>query len=207
MDNVPLTPRGVELAHQFGGELPDFGHASVSHSSIIRAIQTATEIDAGFRESHPISKMVLVGKDPIFSVIYRGTIDKKLRDAIRAGLRGQAFSEMWLDGKVPGTIMRPATETIARFLADVDAMLRKAPPGSIRIHVGHDREIEVVRTALLGGRLSDYPMMDFLDGLVFYSQGGASTRARWRDRVVEVTLDSSPRITVTPEDISPKNAV
>jgi hypothetical protein len=43
MDNVPLTPRGVELAHQFGGELPDFGHASVSHSSIIRAIQTATE--------------------------------------------------------------------------------------------------------------------------------------------------------------------
>jgi broad specificity phosphatase PhoE len=207
MDNVPLTPRGVELAHQFGGELPDFGHASVSHSSIIRAIQTATEIDAGFRESHPISKMVLVGKDPIFSVIYRGTIDKKLRDAIRAGLRGQAFSEMWLDGKVPGTIMRPATETIARFLADVDAMLRKAPPGSIRIHVGHDREIEVVRTALLGGRLSDYPMMDFLDGLVFYSQGEASTRARWRDRVVEVTLDSSPRITVTPEDISPKNAV
>jgi sulfatase maturation enzyme AslB (radical SAM superfamily)/broad specificity phosphatase PhoE len=206
MDNVPLTPWGAELARRFGRELPDFGHTSVSHSSIIRSIQTATEIDAGFRESHPISKMILVGKDPFFSVIYRGTIDKKSRDAIRAGLRGQAFIEMWLDDRVPGTIMRPATETIARFLADVNAMLRKAPSGSIRIHVGHDREIESVRTALLGGRLSDYPMMDFLDGLVFYSQGEAPTLVRWRDRVVEVTFDSSPGLVVTTEDIGPKSA-
>lgn len=206
MDNVPLTPRGVQLAHQFGRELPDFGHASVSHSSIIRSIQTATEIDTGFRESHPISKMVLVGKDPIFSVIYRGTIDKKLRDAIRAGLRGQAFSEMWLDGRVPGTVMCPATETITRFLVDVDAMLRKALPGSIRVHVGHDREIEVVRTKLLGGRLGDYPMMDFLDGLVFYSQRGAPTRVRWRDRVVELMSDSGPHIVGATENVEPGGA-
>src|SRR5712692_6249081 len=144
MDHVPLTPRGVELAHRFGRELPDFGHASLSHSSIIRSIQTAEEIDSGFRESHPQSRLVLAGKDPIFSVIYRGTIDKNLRDGYRAGLRDQAFIQMWLNGEVPGTIMRPAKETIDRFLWDVETRIRMAPSRSFRIHVGHDREIEVV---------------------------------------------------------------
>lgn len=202
MDNVPLTPRGVELARRFGRELHAYSNASVSHTSIIRSIQTAKEIHAGLMESQPQSKPVLEGRNPIFSVIYRGTIDKNLRDAYRAGLRGQAFTQMWLNGEVPGTIMRPAKETIDRFLADVETRIRKAPPGSIRIHVGHDREIEVVRTALMGGRLGDFPMMDFLDGLIFYSQGETPTRVRWRDRIVELTSDSAPHLVGLPEDVA-----
>jgi len=199
IDHAPLTPRGVEFARRFGRQLPAFDHTSVSHTSIIRSIQTAAEIAAGFRESHPQSKLDVVGKDSRFSVIYRGTIDKNLRDAYRVGLRGQAFTQMWLDREVPGTIMRPARETIDEFLAEVEKIISNMLPGSIRIHVGHDREIEVVRTALLGGRLGDYPMMDFLDGLVFYSQGGTPTRGRWRDRLVELTLDSNPRFAGIPE--------
>lgn len=207
MDNVPLTPRGLELARRFGRGLPAFGHSSVSHTSIIRSIQTAAEIDAGFRESHPESKSVPVGKDSNFSVIYRGTIDKNLRDAYRAGLRGQAFTQMWLDGGVPGTIMRPARETIDGFLVDVEKMIRTLPPGGIRIHVGHDREIEVVRIGVLGGRLGDYPLMDFLDGLIFYCQDAAPTRVRWRDHIVELTPDSDRHLVGTSEDIDPKGAL
>jgi hypothetical protein len=194
-DDVPLNKRGMELAHRFGRNLQSYSHVSVSHTSIFRSIQTATEIYAGLLESHAESKPVLKGRDPIFSVIYRGTINKNLRDAYRAGLRGQAFTQMWLDGEVPRTIMRSAKETIDGFLADVETRIRKAPPRSLHIHVGHDREIEVVRTFLLGGRLGDFPMMDFLDGLAFYSQRDTSTRVRWRNRIVELRADwlhSSP---------------
>jgi len=194
MDHVPLTPRGLELARRFGQQLPAFRHTSVSHTSIVRSIQTATEIDAGFRESNPDSESILIGKDPIFSVIYRGTVDKTLRDAYRASLRGQAFAQMWLDGEVPGTIMRPPKETIARFLADIEARVLNERSGRLRVHIGHDREIEVVRTALLGGRLGDYPMMEFLDGLVFYSRGEGPTWVRWRNHVVELRSESNPRV-------------
>lgn len=202
MDNIPLTKRGMDLARRFGRKLRTYDHASVSHTSIIRSIQTATEIHAGLLESQPQLKPILEGKDSSFSVIYRGTVNKNLRDAYRASLRGQAFAQMWLDGDVPRTIMRPAKETIDRFLADVEVRIRKAPPGSIRIHVGHDREIEVVRTVILGGRLGDLPMMDFLDGLVFYTLGEAPTRVQWRNHVVELRADSAPQVIARPEEVA-----
>ena len=194
-DDVPLTKRGIEPAHRFGRNLQAYAHVSVSHTSIFRSIQTAKEIHAGLQQSNAESNPVLKDRDPIFSVIYRGTINKNLRDSYRAGLRGQAFTQMWLNGEVPRTIMRPAKETIERFLADIETRIRKAPPGSIHIHVGHDREIEVVRTFLLGGGLGDFPMMGFLDGLVFYSQRNTSTRVRWRNRIVELRTDSATQLT------------
>ena len=194
-DDAPLTKRGIELAHCFGRNLQAYAHVSVSHTSIFRSIQTAKEIHAGLLKSHPESQLVFKGRDPVFSVIYRGTVNKNLRESYRAGLRGQAFTQMWLNGEVPRTIMRPAQETIEGFLADIDARIRKAPPGSIHIHVGHDREIEVVRTFLLGGRLGDLPMMGFLDGLVFYSQKGSSTQVRWRNRIVQFRTDSASQLT------------
>jgi MoaA/NifB/PqqE/SkfB family radical SAM enzyme len=191
IDDVPLTKRGMELARRFGRNLQGYAQVSVSHTSISRSIQTAEEIHAGLMESHPESKPVLKGRDPVFSVIYRGTINKNLRDAYRAGLRGQAFTQMWLNGEVNRTIMRPAKETIERFLADIETRIRNAPPRSLHIHIGHDREIEVVRTFLLGGRPGDFPMMGFLDGLVFYAQKDSSTRVRWRNRIVELRTDST----------------
>jgi len=103
IDDVPLTKRGLELAHRFGRNLQAYAQVSVSHTSISRSIQTATEIHAGLLESHPESKPVLKGRDPVFSVIYRGTINKNLRDAYRVGLRGQAFTQMWLNGEVNRT--------------------------------------------------------------------------------------------------------
>lgn len=193
MDDVPLTPRGHDLARRFGRELPTFGRTTVSHTNINRSIQTATEIDIGFREVHKGIPSLLTGKDPIFSVIYRGTVDKKLRDEFRASLRGQAFAQMWLDGEVPSTIMRPANETVSRFLQDVETRVRSSPPGSLHVHVGHDREIEVVRTSLLGGKLGDYPLMEFLDGLIFRLDPGGTLEVSWRDRRRSVTTTPSPQ--------------
>lgn len=186
MDAVPLTPRGHALAHRFGRELPTFARISVSHTSIPRSMQTAEEIDAGFREVHPGSGSILAGKDPMFSVIYRGTVDKKLRDDFRVSLRGQAFTQLWLDGEVPPTIMRPAKETIDRFLLDVETRAGQLPPGGVHIHVGHDREIEAVRTAVFGGKLGDYPLMEFLDGLLFSATGESALRVCWGDRKTEI---------------------
>ncbi len=202
MDNIPLTKRGLELAQRFGRKLPVYDRASVSHTSIIRSIQTATEIHGGLLQSQTQSRVTLEGKDSTFSVIYRGTVSKSLRDAYRASLRGQVFAQMWLDGDVPGTIMRPAGETIDRFLADIETRIRKALPGSIHIHVGHDREIEVVRTTLMGGRLGDFPMMEFLDGLVFYSQGEPPTRVRWRNCVAELRTEPASHVTGSSNDVT-----
>ena len=190
LDQVPLTPRGHDLARRFGRELPVFSRVSVSHTSIPRSIQTATEVDAGFHERNPQVGPILSGKDSTFSVIYRGTVDKKLRDAFRVSLRGQTFTQLWLDGQVPPTVMRPATETITRFLGDMTSRIRGSPEGSLHIHIGHDREIEVVRTALWGGRLSDYPLMDFLDGLLFSSTHDGGVRVSWRGKMTD--LSSAP---------------
>lgn len=195
LDQVPLTPRGHDLARRFGREVPAFDRVSVSHTTILRSIQTATDIDMGFREVHPNCETILVGKDSTFSVIYRGTVDKRLRDAYRVSLRGQAFTQLWLDGELPSTMMCPAKETISRFLGDIEARIRGFLDGSLHIHVGHDREIEVVRTILWGGRLSDYPLMDFLDGLLFTSMDDGGVQVRWSDKVTR--LVSAERLPTT----------
>ena len=207
LDQIPLTEKGMELARRFGRQLPPFNHTSLSHTSIIRSVQTAKEIQTGLLESRPDSNPVLKGKDSAYSVVYRGTIDKNLRDLCRVGLRGQAFIQMWLNGDVPANIMHPARETVEVFLADVEKWIRQAPPGSIHIHVGHDREIEVVRTVLWGGHVGDFPMMDFLDGLVFYSKGDGPSRVRWRDRTVEFSLGQTPKVVSLPEDSAREHAI
>ena len=191
MDQVPLTSRGHELARRFGREMPVLSRVSVSHTTIPRSVQTATEIDVGFREANSGYGSILTGKDSTFSVVYRGTIDKKLRDTYRVSLRGQTFTQLWLDGGVPATIMRPARETISRFLGDMAARIRGATEGSLHLHIGHDREIEVVRTVIWGGRLGDYPLMDFLDGLLFLANDDGSIRVQWRDKVTTLaSVDS-----------------
>ena len=199
MDQVPLTQRGRELARRFGRELPATRRVTVSHTSIPRSIQTAEEIDIGFRESNPSSGNILVGKDSMFSVIYRGTVDKQLRDTYRASLRGQAFTQLWLDGQVPPTVMRPAQETLSQFLRDVTVRVHSAPEGSLHVHVGHDREVEVVRTAVLGGRLGDYPLIDYLDGLVFSLDRASGIRVWWRDKIVELANSTEPN-SIAPSD-------
>lgn len=186
MDQVPLTSKGHDLARRFGREMPIFSRVSVSHTAIPRSVQTATEVDVGFRESNPGYESILTGKDSTFSVVYRGTIDKKLRDAYRVSLRGQTFTQLWLDGEVPATIMRPARETISRFLGDMVARVRGSPEGSLHVHIGHDREIEVVRTVIWGGRLGDYPLMDFLDGLLFLADDDGSIHVQWREKVTSL---------------------
>ncbi len=203
LDNVPLTPRGLEIARRFGRELPYFCHLSVSHTSIPRSIQTAAEIDAGFRDENPDFGSILAGKDSMFSVIYRGTVDKQLRDAYRASLRGQAFTQLWLDGDVPLTIMRPAKDIITQFIRNVETRIRSAPAGSLHIHIGHDREIEVVRTIIFGGKLADFPTMEFLDGLIFTESDSGQIQAQWRDRITVLDL---PKETFTNEFDNPTSS-
>lgn len=186
LDHIPLTERGHQLARRFGRKLPPLANLSVSHSSIIRSIQTAAEIDDGYRAINPEIPSALRGKDSSFSVIYRGTVDKRARDAFRASLRGQAFTQMWLDGQVPLSIMKPARPTLDDFIRELLVRLSRASPASLHVHVGHDREIELVRTAVFGGRLSDFPMMDFLDGLIFRYREHSEIRVQWHDRAVNL---------------------
>ena len=150
----------------------------------MRSIQTALEIDAGLAGTNLATPSRVTGKDSMFSVIYRGTLDKQRRDDYRVSFRGQAFIQLWLDGNLPPSIMRPAAMTVARFVQDVKSRLLTMPRGSLHVHVGHDREIELVRTVLFGGRLEDYALMDFLDGLLFVSTAESDVVAQWREKKV-----------------------
>jgi hypothetical protein len=190
-NTTPLTNRGRQLAHRFGRELPAFNQVSVSHTSIPRSIDTATELAAGYQEAHPESILRIRGVDSSFMIVLKGTLDKPARDAFQASLRGQTFIQMWLDGEVPSAIMRPVKDTITEFLRVLSSRIAEAPDSSLHVHIGHDREIEVLRAAIFGGLLTDMPMLDFLDGLVFYGIEDGTIRARWREREV-VAISPEP---------------
>ncbi len=181
---IPLTNRGRQLARRFGRELPAFDQVSVSHTSILRSMDTATELAAGYQEAHPGSTLRISGVDSSFMIVLKGTLDKPARDAFQASLRGQTFIQMWLDGEVPSAIMRPVKDTVIEFLGILGSRIAEAPASSLHVHIGHDREIEVLRAAIFGGLLTDMPMLDFLDGLVFYGTQDGTIRARWREREV-----------------------
>ena len=48
-----LTSNGRESSRLFGRELPPFGHLFMTHTVVPRSRDTAEEISAGFRETHP----------------------------------------------------------------------------------------------------------------------------------------------------------
>jgi len=84
--------------------------------------------------------------------------------------------------------MRPVEEAARSVLHLAMDDVHDAAPGTLRICVGHDFGLLVLRERLFGGRFENLPWNGYLDGIVLVSRSPGKVEARWEDRRTEASL-------------------
>ena len=175
-----ITANGAKAAAEFGARLTGFDRLRLFHSPVKRCGQTAACIAQGAAAAG--LAVELVGAREEIGVDF-------ILDQPEAGrltvLHGDHFVRLWVEGKIPTTVVRPAQALAARQTAFVTARLREPTAGGRRLdlHVSHDWNIIVLRELLLQVRLEDAGWLTFLDGVTFAADAGG-VRAIYRQKTV-----------------------
>lgn len=175
-----ITPEGAEAAEEFGACLTGFDRLRLFHSPVKRCGQTAACIAEGATGAG--LKVELVGPREEIGVDF-------IVDQPEAGrltlLHGDHFVRLWMEGKIPTKVVRPAREVALRHAAFAATRLRDPLSDDGRrldLHISHDWNIIVLREILLGVRHEDTGWLTFLDGVTF-TAGNDGIRALYREHV------------------------
>jgi broad specificity phosphatase PhoE len=177
-----LTPQGRVHAQQFGRRIPPFAHLFLTHTRIARTRDTAEEIAAGFRESHPASQVELQGVDPALGLTTFYARDMALRDHWKEKL-GVQFYHGWLGGQIPSNVLAPVEEAIADLLERFRTKVERSPESTLLIAVSHDVYIFAMREVLFGNRATERPWIGYLDGILLTWDATGRLAAHWRNEI------------------------
>lgn len=164
-----ITPAGAKAAAEFGARLAGFDRVRLFHSPVKRCGQTAAAIAQGAAGAG--CAVELAGAREEIGVGY-------ILDQPEAGrltmLHGDHFIRLWVEGKIPATVVQPARSVAARQVNFVVARLREPANGGRRLdlHVSHDWNIIVLRELLLQVRHEEAGWLTFLDGVAFTTDAG-----------------------------------
>lgn len=177
-----ITPEGAEAAEEFGACLTGFDCLRLFHSPVKRCGQTAACIAEGATSAG--LKVEVVGPRGEIGVDF--IVDQPEAGRLTV-LHGDHFVRLWVEGKIPTTVVRPAREVAARHAGFAAARLRHPIPDGARrldLHVSHDWNIIVLREILLNLRHEDTGWLTFLDGVTFTADHDG-VRAIYREHVSE----------------------
>ncbi|MEN9401408.1 MAG: hypothetical protein RL091_111 [Verrucomicrobiota bacterium] len=173
-----ITADGAKAATAFGARLSGFDRVRLYHSPVKRCGQTAECIAQGAVRAGLAVELVgareEIGIDYILDLAEAGRL---------TGLHGDRFVRLWVEEKIPTTVIRPARELVMRQTDFVAERLRDPNAGGRRLdlHVSHDWNIIVLRELLLQVRHEAAGWLTFLDGVV-YTTEGSDLRATYRQQ-------------------------
>jgi hypothetical protein len=186
-EDARLTPLGHSEARRFGQLLPKGFNLVVSYSPVPRCVETAKGIIAGYsnEESADASD---AGPDDSLAVMHFFTNDRKAMDSHKESVGGKRFLREWLDDALPPGMMRPPLEVKQFVSQSVARELKDGRAPLLRIWVGHDYGLIVVRELIFGGRFEEMPWISYLDGIVFAMDKEQSLMATWNGDPVGVAF-------------------
>ena len=170
---VPLNARGLEAAEAFGAALPEGRHLVLWHSPILRCQETAEQILRGYGGG------TIRGADEGLGIPYVLDLAALADLATRMGQR--EFATRWFLDDLEEGVVQPSEDAARTLAALATGRLAAAKPGEIHLLVSHDWNVMLLRERLLGLRHQEVGWLDFLDGVVFTSDGEISLR--WADEV------------------------
>lgn len=173
-----ITTEGALAATEFGARLTGFDRVRLFHSPVKRCGQTAACIAQGAARAG--LAVELVGAREEIGIDY-------IVDLAEAGrltvLHGDHFVRLWVEGKIPPTVVR-SPQSLTTLQTDfVGARLREPTGGGRRLdlHVSHDWNIMALREVLLQIRFEAAGWLTFLDGVTF-TDDATGMRAIYRQQ-------------------------
>lgn len=164
-----ITADGAKAATEFGARITGFDRLRLFHSPVKRCGQTAACIAAGAARAGLAADLVgareEIGIDYIFDQPEAGRLTI---------LHGDHFVRLWIDGKIPTSVVRSARTLVRRHADFVTARLSDPAGGGRRLdlHVSHDWNIILLREVLLAVRHEEAGWLTFLDGVAFAAEAG-----------------------------------
>ena len=189
-DEVRLTDLGHSEAKRFGRLLPRGYKLLVNYSPVPRCRETAMDISAGYSDASA-AEVLDAGQDNSLAVMHFFTTDRQAMDAYKRGVGGKRFMREWLDGTLPPGLIKPAPEVRRFVVQNVEQGLKLDSAPLLRIWVGHDYGLIVIRELIFGGKFENLPWVSFLDGLVFALDKEESLTAAWDGGSARVMSDAS----------------
>jgi len=186
-DSWLLTAQGRLDARRFGSRLPAYEHLFLIHGRIARTRETALEIEAGFRASHPDANVELQGLEPAINLWNFYARDTAQLDHWKEKL-GDDFRREWVLGRVPTSAVAPADEAVRNFVGRLRSRVEQSPPSSLLIAVSHDAHISTMREVLFGGDSGECARVRYLEGILLTWNVSGQLVVHWRDEVAQVTL-------------------
>ncbi|MGI0080030.1 MAG: histidine phosphatase family protein [Nitrososphaerales archaeon] len=180
-----LSPLGHAEARRFGRLLPKGYNLNLSYSAETRCVETAKEIMTGYAESNA-GNCCDLGAEGFLASFHFFSKNETAMNSYKRIVRGKRFLREWLDNTLPEGIMTPI-ENVRAFVAEYfQRQMQGAAPPLLRVWIGHDFGIMMIREFLFGGKFEDLPWIQYLDGIVFTSDSNNSLHARWNDKITEI---------------------
>jgi broad specificity phosphatase PhoE len=168
----PLTEEGRRLARDLGARLPADWVLRAYASPAPRCMDTAelvhaAHLEVGGRGTGSCRPVEALG---VFYVLDQMRMFKILS---MGGDGLQGFVSAWLDGGIPADVVMAAPDTVRTLQALlVTRMLdQRAAPG-LDLCVSHDLTLYVMRAVLLGLQPTAEDPVRYLDGILFFEEGG-----------------------------------
>lgn len=163
---VGLTEEGMNDARQFGASLLAFRQVRLFHSPAVRCRQTAERMMHGLEGNG--TSVAVIGEARDLCAPY-------LKDEAclgRAAEAGKDFIREWFDGKLDRRWILDTSSAADMVMASIIARLSEpGGNGRLDIHVSHDWEISLLREELFGLRHEDVGWPQYLDGILFWTDG------------------------------------
>jgi len=164
-----LTEPGKTYALELGKSLPASIIPKLYSSHFGRCIETAYLIDKGYTKangthlSHNVTSHIL-------APFYIRDIEKALGLMMESG--GQKFIRNWFDNAIDETIMENPEQTAELLTEFMGNCLSDLDSGQVAVCVSHDWNIFPIKEFKLGIPHEGAGDVGYLDGVVFYEDGG-----------------------------------
>lgn len=184
---APLTDNGRKLALDVGRQLPTDRPLRLYHSEVLRCVDTAECLGAGFEEVGG-QVTAFAKKDQLAASFIRNPYVV----AREFGLRGpRGFVDAWMEGALDAEVLDPLDIAGGNQL---QSMLEEIPddadPGApaLDLHISHD--VNVVALLHLMADVSDrkIPWPGYLEGVVVEAGDGGPWAAWYHARMGRITL-------------------
>jgi broad specificity phosphatase PhoE len=164
---APLTADGIEVASEFGANLPKDRSYHIYHSRIERCRQTAEAIQNGFLRNpqqytdFSSNQIAIKGYLPVLTEFYMQP--QKFQEYTERD--GTNFVRNWLANHYSPDISESALSYAQRAAHDILSVHLQRPPNTTNLYISHDFNILVFR-ALWSGFFPDGDWISYLGGFL-----------------------------------------
>ena len=154
---VSLTPKGIEMAKEFGNKIQQFElNQTIYTSPIKRCVQTAENIAKNYSHKTKISQSSMLGLPSVF-----------VNDGQKAGETFKSMTQYQFYRKYISNIYLEGWNDFEKSCIELDDFFRSSASKELTLFISHDIIVMFFIYFKTGKIFSENEWLNFLDGIIY----------------------------------------